>query len=453
MRSNDEDKRYNSQANYSEPSFYVLFFLQFLIVAANMFVDMKTGVCTLLLVVVMTPIILARCNSQNFEMSRARNGMMYLFIAVGIYYLLEMGNPNHVQEAWNISISHYWIYPLLLSILIPVAIRDRKGIEWLLLIWSFFILAITLKGYWQRSHGFNERELYFLYALGGYRTHIIWSGIRYFSLFSDAASYGVHSAMSFTVLVLAILYVRKRWMKIWFSLIAIGTIYSIGISGTRSTIAIPLGGLLTYALLSKSWKNLTISIVTAIAAFSFFYFTNIGDSNQYIRKMRSAFRPTQDASYLVRVENRKKMKELMDEHPFGYGVGLSKGERFSPKELMPYPPDSWLVSVWVETGIVGLVIYLLVHGVLFAWCAWILLFKIMNKSLRGLLAAWLCMNAGFFVSAYVNDVMQYPNSIVVYTGFALCFAGPYIDKAIQEEQKGEQKNSQEKKKETPPIWI
>lgn len=68
-----------------------------------------------------------------------------------------------------------------------------------------------------------------------------------------------------------------------------------------------------------------------IGVFSFFYFTNIGNGNQYIRKMRSAFRPTEDASYQVRVENRKKMKVLMDERPMGYGLGLSKGGRFNPK--------------------------------------------------------------------------------------------------------------------------
>ena len=209
----------------------------------------------------------------------------------------------------------------------------------------------------------------------------------------------------------------------------------MGISGTRAAMAVPLAGILMYVFVSKNWKNITISIIVIIGAFSFFYFTNIGNSNQYIRKMRTAFRPTEDASYLVRVENRKKMKELMIDRPLGYGIGLSKGERFEPKELMPYPPDSWLVSVWVETGIVGLALYLTVHGVLFAWCSWVLLFKIANKRLRGLLAAWLCMNAGFFVAAYANDVMQYPNSIVVYTGFALCFAGPYIDKVMLEEER------------------
>ena len=162
--------------------------------------------------------------------------------------------------------------------------------------------------------------------------------------------------------------------------------------------------------------------------------------------MRSAFRPSEDASYQVRVENRKKMKGLMDEKPIGYGIGLSKGAQYGPKEVMPYPPDSWLVAVWVETGIVGLMLYLLIHGVLFAWCSWLLMFRIMNQRLRGLLAAWLCMNAGFFVAAYANDVMQYPNSIIVYTGFALCIAGPYIDPVMQKEDEELERERKEKKK-------
>ena len=128
------------------------------------------------------------------------------------------------------------------------------------------------------------------------------------------------------------------------------------------------------------------------------------------------------------------MKELMDFHPMGYGLGLSKGERFKPKEYMPYPPDSWLVSVWIETGTLGLLLYIFVHIVLFAWCSLLLLLKIRDKQLRGLITAWLCMNAGFFVSTYVNDVMQYPNPIVLYIGFALCFAGVYIDESINKKQ-------------------
>ena len=72
------------------------------------------------------------------------------------------------------------------------------------------------------------------------------------------------------------------------------------------------------------------------------------------------------------------------------------------------------------------------------------MFKVRNKSVRGLVAAWLCMAAGFFIAAYVNDVMQYPNQLPIYIGFALCFAAPHIDKRLSEEK---EKEAREKKEE------
>ena len=434
MMTNDEEIYKERDPDTSEPVFYLLFASQLILMLMGMFISVKMGLSTLPIVTVLGVIALGRCSSRSTDWKRGRNLMAGLILIWGLYCLFGIGNSNHVQEAWNIAIPQYFFYPLLCAFLVPLTIRNYKGIEALLLIWSVFVLIATLKGYWQKNHGFNERELYFLYVLGGHRTHFIWSGIRYFSCFSDAANYGVHAAMAATTFGMSAFFVRKKWMKIYFGVITLCALYCIGISGTRAAVGVPLGGILLYVLISKNWKGFVFGAVSLVAIFSFFYFTNIGDSNQYVRKMRSAFRPSKDASYQVRVKNKNNMKALMAVKPIGYGLGLSKGERFQPRELMHYPPDSWLVGVWVETGIIGLVLYLLVHGVLFAWCSWLLMFKVMNKRLRGLLAAWLCMAAGFFVAAYVNDVMQYPNSIIVYTGFALCIAGPYIDPVMQKEE-------------------
>lgn len=442
---NDELQK-KRDPDQSEIAFYLLFSVQLVLIAIGIFVPIRMGVTTLPLVIALSMITLMRCTGQETDWKRGQNVMFGLFMVWGAYCLFEIGNPNHVQAAWNIAITHYWVYPLVFAFVVPLAIRNYKGIEWLLLIWSVFVLIAAFKGYWQKSHGFNAKELYFLYTLGGYRTHLIWSGIRYFSCFPDAANFGVHSAMAVTTFGIATFYVRKRWMKVYFAIIAICAIYGMGISGTRAAMAVPFGGIALFILVSKSWKSFAFSTLAFIAVFSFFNFTTIGDGNQYIRKMRSAFRPSEDASYQVRVENRKKMKGLMDEKSIGYGIGLSKGAQYGPKEVMPYPPDSWLVAVWVETGIVGLMLYLLIHGVLFAWCSWLLMFRIMNQRLRGLLAAWLCMNAGFFIAAYANDVMQYPNSIIVYTGFALCIAGPYIDPVMQKEDEELERERKEKKK-------
>lgn len=427
---------------YSKQGFYTLFILQFLLIVAGMVVDIPVGIATLVCTTFVIVLLLSYTMYEKVNFTESRNGMLLLYLIWGAYCIVELANPNNVQAAWNIAITHYFVYPVMCAVLVPLAVRNIKGIQWLLIIWSVFILLAAAKGYWQKTYGFNERELYFLYFLGGAKTHIIWSGIRYFSFFSDAANFGVHMAVGASVLGISIFYVKSRWLKLYFTIVVIAAFYGMGISGTRAAIAVPIGALGMLIVLSNNIRMRVTGIFLLVAMFMFFAFTSIGDGNQYIRKMRSAFRPGKDASYQVRVYNREKMKQLMVRKPFGYGLGLSKGDRFYPKERMPYPPDSWLVSVWVETGIIGLVLYLAVHGVLFAWCGWILMFKIMNKRLRGLLTAWLCTAAGFYLAAYANDVMQYPNSIPIYTAFALCFAGPYIDKRMQQSKETESKNEQ-----------
>lgn len=420
--------------------FHALFAIQYLLVAAGIFVDVKVGLFSLIFTLFFFVITLIQLNDdEKTDWKLGINGMLVICSLWAFYCLAEVFNPNNVMEAWNICITPYALLPLLCAFLVPLVIRDVKGIEWLLYIWAAFILIATLKGYWQRNHGFSERDRFFLYALGGWRTHIIWSGIRYFSCFSDATAFGTHSAMASVVFTISAFFVQGKWKRWFFLFIAICAIYGIGISGTRSAMAIIVGGLIMMTLIAKNWKAMIFSGVTVVAIFCFFYFTDIGNSNPFIYKMRSAFHPTEDLSYMARVENRKKMKELMAVKPIGYGIGLSKAGRFSEKEVMPYPPDSWLVSVWVETGIVGLIIYLLLHGTLFAWCAWILIFKIKNKCLRGLAAAWLSMDAGFFLATYASDAFQYPNPMPVYVGFALCFAVLQIDKHMNKEEKPETK--------------
>lgn len=409
-------------------AFYIMFGLQFITILAGMFVDIKMSVAAMGSMILAAVLLLILSTYEKVDWSQCKSPMLWLYSIWAGYCILEIANPNTVVEAWGIANVNYIIYPLVCAILAPIALKNIKSIEWLLIIWSVFILIAAFKGYWQKSHGFNSREFEFLYVYGGAKTHLIWSGIRFFSCFTDAANFGVHMALAITTFGISVFYVKRFWMKAYFAVVVIAATYGMLISGTRAAIAIPVVGLFLFSILSGSKKGLALGLVSLVSVLLFFNVTTIGDSNQYIRKMRSAFRPTTDASYQVRMINREHIKELMANKPFGYGIGLSKGERFNPKERMPYPPDSWLIAIWVETGIVGLVIYLLIHGVLFVWCSWILLFKIMNKRLRGLLAAWLCASAGFFVAAYANDVMQYPSTIIIYTSFIVCLTGPYMDK-------------------------
>lgn len=418
---------------YYNRIFYLLFISHFLILLISSFVDVRIGIMTLITNVLVVILLIIMSYYRKTKWKGSNNGMLWLYLIWGIYCILEIANPNNVQEAWNLAITYYFVYPVICAILVPLTIKKINHIEWLLVLWSFFVLLAAFKGYWQKTHGFNARELRFLFEEGGAATHLIWSGIRYFSFFTDAANFGVNMAMAILAFGISFFYVKSKTLKVYFAIVILAAIYGMGISGTRSSIAVPLGGLMLFVLLSKNFKAFLVGSVVLIGMFLFFRFTTIGDSNEYIRKMRTAFRPSTDASFNVRVYNRKRMKEYMVHKPFGYGLALGgKGERFRPKEYLPIPPDSWLVNVWADTGIIGLILYLLVHIALFAWCSWILMFQIMNKRLRNMLAAWLCVNAGYFIAAYTNDIMQYPNFIVIYTGFALCFAGPLIDKNEKE---------------------
>ena len=187
----------------------------------------------------------------------------------------------------NINITPYALIPLICAFVVPVVIRTRKDIELLLLVWSVFVIIFTLKGYWQKNHGFSTKDLYFLHVLGGARTHIIWSGIRYFSCFSDAANYGVHSAMAAVTFSISAFFIDSKWKRIYFLFIALCGIYGMGISGTRSAMGVLMGGMLMITIIAKNWKALLGGIFISIGIFVFFYYTNIGSGNQYIHKMRS----------------------------------------------------------------------------------------------------------------------------------------------------------------------
>ena len=426
---------------YIQKSIYYLIITQFVLLILTGYYEFPLGIYMLIYSMISILLLIIYNIYKQIDWTGYKNGMLLLYVIWGFFCLLEIGNPNHVQEAWNISITHYAFYPIICAILVPIAIKKTNQIEWLLIIWSLFLIISAIKGFWQKTYGFNQKEMNDLFQLGKAKTHIIWSGVRYFSFFTDAANYGVHMAMGATTLAISFFYTNKIYLRILFFIAIVAALYGMGISGTRTAMAVPVGAIFLYIILSKNKNGFLIGILALVSLLIFFRFTNIGQGNEYIRKMRSAFYATEDASYQVRVENREKIKALMTAKPFGYGIGLGgKAERFKPKELMPYPPDSWLVNVWTDTGIVGLALYLLIHIALFIWCSWILWFKISNKHLKGLLTAWLCTNAGYYLAAYGNDVMQYPNFIMIYTGFALCFAGVHIDKKLTEEEEENKKN-------------
>ncbi len=97
------------------------------------------------------------------------------------------------------------------------------------------------------------------------------------------------------------------------------------ITGTRGAIVVPLGSLLLFALISKNIKLMSAAAVGGICIYVFFAFTYVGESNYMIRRMRTAFRPNKDASYLVRKQNQKKAGGVSQEQTVRRGGSAPGG--------------------------------------------------------------------------------------------------------------------------------
>jgi len=117
------------------------------------------------------------------------------------------------------------------------------------------------------------------------------------------------------------------------------------------------------------------------------------------------------------------MREFMKDHPFGVGIGEAK--RTEPGDLLHgLPTDSSMVFVWVETGIVGLSLFLLIYVVTLIKGTYDIWFTIQSRELRGLLSALLGGIAGMLLSSFGNEMLQqFPNGPIVYMCMAFIFMG------------------------------
>lgn len=352
------------------------------------------------------------------------------------YCILEIINPTASLEGWMLS-RHLILNGLIVTIITSLLCTKYKIVKIILFTLSILTLLAILKTFIQKLYGFDAYETIWLNE-GGAKTHIIWSGIRYFSFFTDASNMGSNMGAAGIIFGISSFYMRSNKVRAYFFLISILALYAMFLSGTRGAMIVPLGGLAIFTIVSKQTRSIISGATLLLFTFFFFAFTTIGHGNATIRRMRSAFTPTEDASFNVRKNNQDRLYEYLKHRPFGEGLGLSGdglGTKVSNRFTTSIPTDSWYVKIWVETGVVGLVLYL---GMIFSAIvrgAWIIMFQIKNKELKGILSGLLCGIFGMFLSAYGNSFWgQFPTMIISFTGLSIILNGKYFDKEIEYKQ-------------------
>ncbi len=352
--------------------------------------------------------------------------------------------------SWFTSFRLISLQLLWILIVFSIYISSPKRLILFLRIWAVLALFSAFWTWKQKTIGFTDTEYAWLYYGPGRRTHILNGGtlIRYFSTFSDAANYGCNAAASAITFIIISITSKIKWDKYFFLITGICVLWGMFQSGTRTAIFSVAAGFMAYIVLSKSVK---IAIpFSAFLALSMFVlvFTNIGQGNQQIRRMRSAF-DKKDASANVRDVNQTAIKKYLDDAPWGLGIGSSRANipannKF--RKLSEIPPDSEYVFIWVHTGIIGISVFVICMIIMWLGACWIVMNRLRSPSLIGIGGGLCCAFLSIQLSAYANQVLfQYPNGLTFFGGLAIVYVLPYIEQEwIEHEQ--QRLVEQEKKK-------
>jgi len=423
-------------------TFWMLIFVNYFLQMKdiNLPVPMSLPTEMLELVLIAIAIIDAR---QDTNFHKALNPMLLAITIWGTLCMLEILNDSCSLGinvgAWFSGFRLLAIQFVWILLVFSIYISSPKILMTYLKVWALFCLFSAFWTYKQVYWGMTDAERIWLETRGRL-THLLNAGtlIRYFSTFSDAANYGCHAAAAATAFIIFGITNRFKHAKFFFLLIAAAVIWGMFQSGTRTAIFCLGAGLVVYIFLSKSVKiAVPFSIVFAIFAF-LLVFTEIGNGNQQIRRMRTAFNKD-DASANVRDINKAAIKKYIKDAPWGIGLGMSPdnvpaNNKF--RKLSSIPPDSEYVFIWVHTGPIGVTIFACCMGIIFIGGCIVVLFRLRNKTLIGVGAGFCCAFVAINLGGYANQVLyQYPNGITFFGGMAIVYILPYLEPEWEEYEK------------------
>ena len=371
--------------------------------------------------------------TQHFE--RAWNLM---FIAISIWFglcFIEIFNDTCGLginiNAWFTGVRLMAIQLLWILLVFSLYIDKPQSLITYFRIWAGLSLFSAFWT-WKMIHfGFTDTESRWLYSVG-HVTHIINGGTltRYWSTFSDAANYGCNASASAIAFLIFGITAKVKKDKIFFLLTFAAVTWGMFQSGTRTATFTMIGGFVVYLVLAKSFRIMVPSAIIGVFFIILLAFTTIGNGNQQIRRMRSAFNRN-DASANVRDINKAAISKYIKDAPWGIGIGMYSENipawnRY--KILSQIPPDSEYVFVWVRTGPIGVTVFTCCMIIMLLGGCYIVLFRLRSPSLigigGGLCAAFVSIQLG----GYANQVLyQYPNGLTFFGGMAIVYLLPYIE--------------------------
>jgi O-antigen ligase len=340
--------------------------LSFLFLGAKRILeDIPLGILMDVMIVVMLfGLFIRQINERNW--SFAKNPISKIILVWIVYIFLELANPwAESRLAWLYTFRGLAGFTLMYFLLM-YAIDSKKFIFLLIKVWLLLMTLAMIYGYYQEFFGLLPFEMNWVMAEKARYMLLYQAGkFRMFSFFSDPLVYGF--SMCFTGMLCFILAGGpfRTYKKVLLYTLGCLMIYGMLFSGTRAAFVLPPAGFLFYSII-KFKKN--IIITGGVLLFIVIILLNIPSSNPNLIRLQSAFKPSEDASYQVRVRNQAFIQPYIQSHPMGGGLGSvgEWGKKFSPwSPLANFPPDSGYVRIAVEMGSIGLFLFCLLLFIVF----------------------------------------------------------------------------------------
>lgn len=434
-------------------TFWILFLINYFVMflSKENMMPLPASLPNELLELVLIAIAIIDLRESHFE--NLANLMLFALLGWCAFCIIEVFNDTCDLGinvgAWFSGVRLMAFQLLYASIVFALYITTPQRIYQLLFVWAFCSLFAIFWCWKQINIGWTQAEVHWLFVQDHARQHIVNGIVRYFGTFTDAANYGIHMAAVSVVFYIIAITNKIIKYKIFFGIVALLCTWAMFQSGTRTAIFCMIAGFMVFIVLSKSVKIIVpVSILFGLFI-GMLVFTNIGQGNNQIRRMRSAFNP-EDASANVRDINKQAISKYMKDAPWGIGIGIFEQDipawnKF--KKVSQIPPDSEYVFIWVRTGKIGITWFVICNIIMLVGACCIVFFRIKNRSLRGIGAAWCSAFVAMHLGGYANQIlMQFPNIVIFYGGLTIVYLMPKLEYDFEAYEEKEFAKQEEKRR-------
>ncbi len=374
-------------------------------------------------------------NQQNRfkEVTAYRSPIMYVILLWVCYLFVQGLNPNSTSvTAWLLSIRGVITYTLTYFVFIRL-FDSFRDVKYFTICWLIIAFLAALYAFYQEFAGLPNYDLNWVRrspkSIGLMFIRGRW---RKWSFLSDPATFGMFMSYAGIFSLVVAIEIKSFRKKIVLFALSLVFLVAMTYSGTRTATAMTVAGIALYGTLTIYRKNtIILGIATLATILAIIYTPYYGSAT--INSVRSTFSPSDDASFNVRVMNKERIQPYLRSHPIGGGINTTGalGESLAPEHpLAGFPPDSYYMSVALETGWIGL-------GICFLLFFVVLLVGITNyyrcndPKIKTLYAAYVASFFALTIAGYAQEsISQLPMRFAFYGCFALMDRLQYFDRTL-----------------------